>query len=55
MSDEFISKNVLEDEIKEGHVCEYCGAIVNSNEEYLKHIVDEHWSEFVKDLVNKEV
>tara|TARA_R100000734_G_scaffold1266_1_gene1321 strand:+ start:316 stop:483 length:168 start_codon:yes stop_codon:yes gene_type:complete len=55
MSNKFTPKNVLEPVIEEGHKCEYCGAIVNSNEEYLKHIVDEHWSEFIKDILNKEV
>lgn len=48
-------KNVLKPTIKEGHKCEYCGAIVNSNEEYLKHIVDEHWEEFIKDCFNVEI
>ena len=55
MSDNFTSKNVLEKEIKEGHVCEYCGAIVNSNEEYLKHLVDEHWKEYIKDCLGLEI
>lgn len=55
MSNKFTPRNVLEPVIKEGHRCEYCGAIVNSNEEYLKHIVDEHWSEFIKDILDKEV
>ncbi len=55
MSNDKDIKEILKDEIPEGYVCKYCGVVVSSNEEYLKHLVDEHWAEFVKDYFDLEV
>ena len=55
MSDNFKSTNVLEPVIKEGTKCKYCDFIVNNNDEYLKHLVDNHWKEYIKDCFNVDL
>ena len=57
MSEIKIGHNCLADVIVSGDPkkCHYCDHIVESNDEYMKHVTDNHWKDFIKECLNLDI